>query len=242
MSLPNRLWFVQCVLVSMLVASLAIVPGVALAAPVEPPGAASPEALVARLNKAQAAGDLGELVNCIEPEGRAEMSGVFLAGALMMVSFMDLGGEMAAGMAEGMAGEEMTAEQKAEMEKGKQEAAKKSQAAKASLSAVLEKHGLPDLLDEGVELPEEGPDSLLSNVDQGALVRDLMGVLEGIGLDASEEAGSEMPVSATITDYEVDGDRATARAGEETVEFVRLEGRWFLEAPEETAEPAPLSE
>jgi hypothetical protein len=29
----------------------------------------------------------------------------------------------------------------------------------------------------------------------------------------------------------VEGDRATARAGDQTVEMVRIDGRWYFEAP-----------
>jgi len=33
---------------------------------------------------------------------------------------------------------------------------------------------------------------------------------------------------AEVTDYRIDGDRATARAGEETLEMIRVDGRWYF--------------
>jgi len=35
-------------------------------------------------------------------------------------------------------------------------------------------------------------------------------------------------LQARLRDYQVDGDRATARSGDATVEFVRVEGRWYF--------------
>jgi hypothetical protein len=41
-----------------------------------------------------------------------------------------------------------------------------------------------------------------------------------------------------VTDYKIQGDRATAKAGKETVDFVKVGGRWFMKAPEKKGEPA----
>ena len=34
-----------------------------------------------------------------------------------------------------------------------------------------------------------------------------------------------------VTGYKIDGDKATAQNGAETMEFVRINGRWYIEPP-----------
>jgi hypothetical protein len=43
-----------------------------------------------------------------------------------------------------------------------------------------------------------------------------------------------------VSGYEIHGDRATAKAGEETIEFVKVDGRWYFQ-PTDDAPPAPPS-
>lgn len=224
----------------------------------KPPGAETPQALVERLNAATRAGDIGEIANCLAPDERTELVLGMVAATGMMVAFMQMGSDMAMEMAEGMAegvaeglseGEELSAEEKAEiqagmedemaaeLEKGRQEALQEAAALEQRYAALLEKHGLGDLLsDEGpdIELGQDGEETrkLLEGVDEGALLTELMALLEEMGddepvaVDRGEEDPLDLPDS--LTDLQVEGDRATARAGDETLELVKIDGRWYF--------------
>lgn len=237
-----------------LAAILAVPPTVACAGQAKSsgqPGGESPQAVVERINRAGETEDFGEFVNCIEPKGRSQLTGGMLAVVTMTIAFMDMGGEMmggmAEGMAEGMSGEELSAEQKAEIEKGKQEAANESKEIKERFAAVLEKHGMPDLLDPNLNLPQDTErDELFANVDHGAFLTDLMGVMEalGDGEEATEEASMPLPFNNAleVKNYKIEGDHATADASGETVDFVRIDGRWYLALPEEAQQAVPDTE
>ncbi len=212
----------------------------------EPPGAATPEALIDRMMAAAEAGDMAEMAACMVPEERAEMTAMMVAMAGMMVAFMDMGGAMAAELGEGLAeafGEgdmtaEEQAEQDAEREAAEAEAAKEVAAVTQQYQEILSRHGLEDLMAAEEAGDDVDLDALLGDVDQVALLRDLMGFLEEIG-DEEEGAtagGAEMPDE--ITDLQVDGSQATAKAGDETLELVEIDGRWYFKSPQ----PEPSEE
>jgi hypothetical protein len=205
------------------------------------PGAESPQALVARLKAAAQKNDFGELVDCIAPTDRREMAAGLVLGTTMMVAFMDMGSDMAMGMAQGMAegvsGSELTAEQKAEMEKGKAEAKAKTAELRGRYEAILQRHGLKDRMEalqaEGGETsggsPEEAIGKLLAGVDERALITDLMGFMSALGESQGQEEKKPIDLPGEVTDYKIDGDHATAKAGDETVRFVKVDGRWYFE-------------
>ena len=218
------------------------------------PGAESPQALVARLRTAAEKNDFPGLVDCIAPTERREMAAGLVMGTTMMVAFLDMGSEMAMGMGEAMAegmseaagGEGLTAEQKAEMEKGKAEAKKKAAELAARHDAILTRYGIKQRMEamqaEGGESgggsPEEAIGKLLQGVDERALVVDLMGFMQSIG-EAQPDGGEKKPfdLPLEVTDYKIQGDHATAKAGDETVRFVKVDGRWYLE-PSQNQEPS----
>ena len=206
----------------------------------EPPGADTPQELVKRMTAAAEQGNIAEIANCLAPEDRAELTMGMVAGVGMMVAFMSMGGDMAAGMAEGMTegmtGEEMTAEQKAELEKGKKEAAAKAEEMQKKYEAILTRHKLDKIMAEG-EPPGEGPEAKaamaakLEGVDQGALLAEMMGLLEGLGEEKKEAGKGPVDLPRNVRDYKIDGDRATAQSDDETLEFVRVKGRWYFKPP-----------
>lgn len=232
----------------------------------QPYGGATPEELVARIQSAADAGDLGEMMACMAPEDRKAMGGMMVMMGVMMVGFsqmaVGMGSAMAEGMGEAFTGEEMTAEQKAEMEAAQAEAAAEAEAMTAKLRAVLEPHGLAGLLDEGFEPGSEedaAMEAALENADMIALTESMMKLLAELDTDDSpmglEEGTAPSPadeakpdwVGSEVTDYRIDGDRATAQAGDETLEMIRVDGRWYfapqmqmemegMEAPPETIE------
>lgn len=225
--------------IALLVAvSLAVSPVLATAG--TPLGADSPQALVERLHQAAAKGDVAEVTACLDPDSRLEMTAGILIGATMMVGFMGMGGDLASGMVEGVA--EATGGSKEEAARkaaeAKAEAAKAQEKAKTAFAAVLKKHGLPDLLDEKAGAAAADPKTLLAKADQPTLVRDLLALMEslGEGKEKKDEAGPAkpegMPDPKSVTDYRVEGDKATAKASGDTLQFVKVDGRWFMKAPE----------
>lgn len=161
------------------------------------------------------------------PEERAKLTAGLVIAASMMAAFAQMGSEMAGQMAEGMSDED-----KAEAEQHKQEAAAEGAKMQKKIEEIFKKHGLDESFSEEVvgQAGNDQPGSateLLKDVDQVALVRDLMGFLTEMGeVSGSDEAKEKL--GGEITDLKVEGDTATARRGEESVELVRLDGRWYL--------------
>ena len=177
-----------------------LVPRLALAA--SPHGAESPQALVARLNAAAAKNDFAELAACVAPDERAVMALMMAVMGGVMIAFMGMGGEIATGLAEGMAegisGQEADAAQKAEMAKAKAEMDQKGAALQKRYEAILTKHGLDKRLEEvgkaeGMSMAAEGgPDpakarELLEGIDDVALLRDLMALFQELGDDSGKQ-------------------------------------------------------
>jgi hypothetical protein len=211
----------------------------------KPYGAESPQALVARVRAAAEAKDMGEMMACLAPAARREMAMVMVAGAGMMIAFAGMGAEMAGGMAEGMTegmtGEEMTAEQKAEMEKGKREAEAKTADLTKRFEAILERHGVTAMMEDDTPLPDEpaARDAALAKMfaktDEIALLTDLLGMMSELGGEEGMKSGP-VELGSEVTDYQIDGDHATAKSGDETLRFVKVDGRWYFE-PEEKGGP-----
>jgi len=224
----------------------------------QPYGGATPQELVARMRAAAETDDIGELMACMAPEDRKAMGGTMVMMAVMMVGFAQMGAEMGGAMAEGMSeafgDEEPTAEEQAEMEAQKAKAAAEAAEVAAKLRAALEPHGLAGLVDAGLE-PEPGQEeaieAALDQADMVALTESVMAVMaeledaegdDGEGAALAEEEGKPDWLDLEVTDYVVDGDHATAKAGDETLEMIRIDGRWFF-APQDdmgmgTEEPA----
>jgi hypothetical protein len=234
------------VVVSALTFQLGAAP--AFAGSKRPLGAATPEALVERLNAATAKEDLGETLACLAPDDRSQLVAALLVGATMIGAFMQMGGDMAAGLAEGMAeglsGGELTAEQKAQAEKAKKEASAQAAAWQKKYETMLRKHNLEEMIGADAELPSgEGAaalHTLFKDTDEIALAEDLIGLLKESGQGEMQENATPPGVPAEkITGLKVEGDRATAQAGQETVELAKIDGRWYAKAPEKTGETPP---
>jgi hypothetical protein len=211
-----------------------------------PPGAETPQALVARAEAAAKTQDLPEIMACITPAARREMAIVLVAGVGMMIAFASMGGEMATGMAEGMAegmtGEELPAEEKAKLEEGRRQAEAKTAELTARYEAILERHGVTKMMEDETPLPDDPAAReaetarLFANVDEVALLTDLVALIEDLGEGESTRSPIKLP--GEVTDYQIDGDQATARAGEQTLHFVRLDGRWYLDPAKSSRAPA----
>ncbi|HEX2224690.1 MAG TPA: hypothetical protein VHN15_10840 [Thermoanaerobaculia bacterium] len=220
---------------------LATSPVLSAASRHHPLGADSPQEVVARLEKAAKANDLPGIAACLTESDRIEITTAMLLASTMMVAFAQMGTSMAEDMAEGMSGQELSAEDKARMAKEKEATDKKIKGMEDKYRKILQKHKLPDFFAEGPG-SEAGPEKAaeqLKKVDQVALLDDLMAFLTELDPEEADTAKKESPVDlpGKVTDYKVGATTATAKAGDETLEFVKDKGRWFLKAPEKKEEP-----
>jgi hypothetical protein len=195
-------------------------------------GAESPQALVDQVKQASADEDLAQMAALMAPDDRATLSLTMTMMLGMVIAFSQMGGEMAGGMAEGMAeafGGEISAEDKAKAEAEKAAAMAEVKKLEGRYEEILASHGVSDLLQQE---PAEGtpPGELMKGVDQVSLIRDLMQLLES--LPGDERSGESGPVDlpeGELTGVAIDGDHATGKLGDESVDFVRVDGRWYLD-------------
>ena len=140
----------------------------------------------------------------------------------------------AEGVGEAMSGQKMKPAEKAKLDKAAAASKVKMEKAKTELSAILKRHGLPDLLDEKAKLPEADKAALLKNVDEPALAADLLQFMSSIGESKDKDSSDTGPIPNLddVKDYQIRGNKATAKADGETIEFVKIDDRWFLRAPQ----------
>ncbi|HUO86633.1 MAG TPA: hypothetical protein VM617_04520 [Thermoanaerobaculia bacterium] len=209
-------------------------------------GAATPEELVERLQRSAENEDFAELAACLAPEDRAVTALMMILGAGMMTAFAQMGSGMAEGMIEGMAeafGAEPV-EESPEAAAAVSDAAAEAAAAEVRFEELLERHGVAALMEEDVEPGTGGPEAaarLLADVDQVALIADLMLFMRESFPETGEETPASVP-AGVLEGLVVDGDRARGRIGEEEVGFVRIDGRWFFELEAADEEAAPDAE
>lgn len=202
-----------------------------------PLGAETPEALVARMKKAAENEDLREMAACMEPEARKEMAEGMFLGASMMVAFSgmaqgmgEMAGEMAGAVAGAVGGDEAAADVKEQVAEGTEAAGVDAAGMAERFNALLAKHGLPTLDDES-EAGKEVFDKALADADQVAFIGDIADFLE-TEMKGEEGSASKTPMfEGELTELQIDGDYASGKLGEEMVEFVRIDGRWFAKEP-----------
>lgn len=246
MSREIRMGFVSRALVTAVATALVTLPAVAA----EPPGAATPQELVDRMKKAAEAEDLPGMAQCLDPKSRSELAkGIYLV-TTMVVAFSQMGVEMGAGMAEAMGGEEASAEdkarQQAELEAARGEAAK----LRDRYNVLMKKHGMPTMPADGEEQSEPSDAELeaaFAKLEYGSFLADASEFIESLP-DSDEgegegDGGAPSPVKigdGVLSELAIDGDRATAKLDGEAVDFVRIDGRWFFQLPEEPGADEPL--
>ena len=200
-------------------ASGSLASGASIPGPVARPyGAETPQGAVAGLEKAARAGDTAAVASYVWPEGRVELASPVVSGILMVLGVLD---------PESFPADTFTAKELAEKKKTYGQKKKK-------VIDVFRRHGLEKLV-ETPGLGEETQRRLVEGVkaaDAVALLRDAIPLMDELSdtNDASSPTAPS-PFQGKVTGYKVSGDRATARAGKETIELVKREGRWFLKTP-----------
>jgi hypothetical protein len=142
---------------------------------------------------------------------------------------------MAEGMAEAFGAEVEAAEESAEAAAARAAEAERLAGLTGRYEELLERHGIAKLMEEDPEPQATGPEAaakLLADVDQVALIADLMRFMGEVFPDSVDEEPVTVPVGE-LTDLVIDGDTARGRIGDEEAGFVRVDGRWFLAMEED---------
>ena len=191
-------------------------------------GAASPQEAVATLQKA--AGDPLQALAVISPNGLKELANEAVTGTLMILAFSDPDDPMPGGP-------KPTAAELA--------AKKKSYAqAKALATDALKPYGLDSYIGKAgimADATQKTLNATLDKTDNAALVTSLYNSLLKIGplLGMKEKPKPDPFIKAgSVTDYKINGDKATAQNNAETMNFVKINGRWYIESPKSAASSA----
>jgi hypothetical protein len=72
---------------------------------------------------------------------------------------------------------------------------------------------------------EAGTAALLAGVDEAALIDDLTALIDSLVEPARRKNLEELPPD--VRDFRIKGDKATARAADVQLDFVRVDGRWY---------------
>ncbi len=110
--------------------------------------------------------------------------------------------------------------------------------AQKELDSVLKKHGVKDLPKDAPPFDLNDEEAVLAaaremfeGVDVIALMDDMQALMRRFGFGGGGWKFTEIPdVDAELTNIEIQGDRATGTVGDEPVTFVKVNGRWYVEA------------
>ena len=186
-------------------------------------GAESPQAVMAAMEKAIAADDFPAVISLISPSKRKELAEDAITGLIVALNFMD---------------PDKPAAGDTPMPESERAARRKSYRAAVEVAReTLRPHGLDGLIGQAplTPLSKDIFELALTRTDTVVLMRSLYAALDRIGgvlgIDRSDERKLLMTFGA-VTDFEITGDTATAKAEADTIEFERLSGRWYLKRPE----------
>ena len=188
-------------------------------------GGATPQEVVAALQKAAKSNDFLGAIPFISPDGRKELANEGVTGVIMVLAFSDPDDPMPGGKP---------------LSKAELDAKRKNYRAATDLAkATLKPHGLDAFIGKPAMSPDtqKAIDSALAKTDTVVLINSLMGAMEKMGPMLGMNKKSEGPkvpfTIGNVTDYKVTGDKATAKNGAETLEFVQTGGRWFIMPPKQ---------
>jgi hypothetical protein len=202
-----------------------LVAPVAAQTPAAAYGAATPQEVVAGFGKAAAADDFGGAVKFVSPAGRREMSKEMVTGVSMMLALSDPNDPMPGSP-------KKSAKELADDKK-------KFASAVSLIKATLKPHGLDTILTMKPmsESTQKTLDTALDKTDTAALLGSMMAAIDKVGPllgMKKDESKPKMPFTlGPVAGYKITGDKATAKSGAETIDFVKVDGRWYLTPPSE---------
>lgn len=184
-------------------------------------GAESPQAVVAGLQKPIESDDIVAAMPFISPAGRRDLAENAFGGLLVALSFYNPDEQLLG-----------SKPPKAELDTQR----KNYRTAVGVARQALKPHGLDGLVGQPPAAAMEPKaqatvKSALDKADAVAVVSAVMSTLERISVLLKMEKSNTriVPFSfSTVTDYRVDGDRATAKGANETLEFEKVQGRWYI--------------
>lgn len=212
--------------------SLAVSGAGPLAQAGKPAGAASPQEAAATLQKATAAGDLLQALPVISPGGLKFLANEGVTGVLMVIAFSDPD--------DAMPGAPKPSKTELDVKR------KQYRQAVDLATQTLKPYGLDTMLGKPVMADEnqKALNAALDKADNAALVTSIyasmMKIAPLLGMKQNPKPQPFMK-AGPVTDYKVNGDKATAQNLAETMNFVRIGGRWYVEAPS-TGGPGGSSE
>lgn len=187
-------------------------------------GADTPQAVVAGLSAAAAAEDFATAMTFIAPDARRTLAHEMLQGVLFGLALANPDDRMPGSPALSKADlQKKRAAYKAAVD------TTRTALTPAGLAGVI---GQKPMAPGTVQAVERG----LATADTVVLVRDLAPAIAALDALLGEQAGmtkAPFPFAfGAVSGYRVQGERATAKAATEPLEFVRVGGRWYLTPPQ----------
>ena len=187
-------------------------------------GGESPQAVVAAIQKAMEAKDLAATLRHVTPAERDATVKDLLGGTLVAMAMFDP--DMPT-----VVGKPPT---KAELETQR----KNYRTAQGHLRQALKPHGLDSLVGKPVTPESEAAlmatiSAALPKTDSAVLAASVLSAMDKIAPIVGMPKPEPPPLFtfSAVTDYQVQGDRATAKAGSDTLEFERVQSRWYIKLP-----------
>jgi hypothetical protein len=201
----------------------------------KPYGATTPQAAVATLKSAMTANDYAAVFPVVAPDALKGLASEGVTGLLMVLAFSDPDDAMPGAPKPSKA--ELDAKRRSYKD------------ARDLAAATLKPYGLDTLIGKPVlaTATQDALEAGLAKADPVVLMTSLLGALDKIGpmLGMKKDAKPEPIVPlGNVTGYKIAGDTATAQNGAETIDFRRIDGRWYLIPPSKagaTASGAPAS-
>ena len=183
-------------------------------------GAASPQEVIAVIKSATAKNDLLGVLPVISPNGLKELANESVSGLMILLAFSDPNDPMPGG----------PSKPKAELDAEK----KKYAQAVGIVKTTLKPYGLDTLVGKPALSDEvqKSLDAAIAKADNVALISAIFTSIVKLGpLLGMNQAPKSLIDLGDVTDYRLNGETATAQNRAETLRFVRVNGRWFIEPP-----------
>jgi len=205
------------------VVGLSLLAAVALAQPRQAVyGGDTPQAVVAALQQAMKTNDFVAAMPFVSPAGRRELASEGISGLLMFLAFADPNDPILGST---------------QLPKAERDAKRKAyRTAVDTARKTLKPYGLDKVLGRPpmAQETQQAIDTAVAKADTVVLVTSLMSMMDRLGPMLGMQKGDKPRIPFTlgrVTSYRIDGDRATARATNETLEFERIDARWYIRPP-----------
>jgi hypothetical protein len=185
-------------------------------------GAETPQAAIAGLQRAVKANDVVAAIPFVSPAGRRELASEGISSLMMFLAFADPSDPMSGGQT---------------LPKAERDAKRKAyRSAVDTVRKTLKPHGLDKVVGRPAMAVEtqQAIDTAVARADTVVLVTSLISMMDRIGpmLGMRKSDRPTIPFTlGNVTNYRIDGDRATARAAGETLQFERIDDRWYVQPP-----------